>query len=89
MRKPNRVILAAARPDRTSFGCQAGRRYTVYDRCLLDTVSAAATWHEAFMSIRACVAREEREEQATPSEPQAYFGALAPVAIFPGAVAGK
>jgi hypothetical protein len=78
MRKPNRLILTAARPDRTSFGCQAGRRYTVFDRCLLESLKTASTWRGAFKSIRVCVAQEERQEHAFPSDPQAFFGPLAP-----------
>jgi hypothetical protein len=74
MTRPNRVILTAARPDRTSFGCGAGRTYTVYDACLLDSMAKGGTWETAYAAIRACVVAEERREGATPSEPQAYFG---------------
>ncbi len=83
MRKPNRLILTAAHPDRTSFGCQAGRRYTVYDRCLLQSLNGATTWSGAYTQIRACVAEQERKERATPSEPQAFFGTAVPDAITP------
>jgi hypothetical protein len=75
MRRPNRIVLTAARADRTSFGCQAGRDYTVYDRCLLDAVDRAATWTQAYALIRACVSAEETLENVLPSEPQAWFGA--------------
>ena len=74
MARPNRTILAAARPDRASFGCGAGRTYTVYDRCLLDALDKGGDWQRAYGSIRRCVANEEREGQFQPSEPQAYFG---------------
>ena len=75
MTRANRVILTAARPDRTSFGCQAGRVYTVYDKCLLGALDHERGWVQAHASIRACVAAEERRENVMPSEPQAWFGA--------------
>ena len=74
MARPNRVILTAARPDRTSFGCGAGFTYTVYDRCLLDSLDGAATWREVSGAVGGCVASEERRRRVTPSEPQASFG---------------
>lgn len=79
MARPNRVILTAARVDRTSFGCGAGETYTVYDRCLLGRLDKRGTWPVAYDAIRRCVGAEERREGVTPSLPQAWFG---------GAVAG-
>jgi hypothetical protein len=75
MTRPNRIVLTAARPDRTSFGCGAGRTYTVYDKCALAAFDQGGTWKAAYDSIKSCVAAEEEREQATPSEPQAWFGA--------------
>jgi len=75
MTRPNRIVLTAARPDRTSFGCGAGRTYTVYDKCVLAAFDQGGTWKTAYGSIKSCVAAEEEREQATPSEPQAWFGA--------------
>ena len=66
MTRANRVILTAASADRTSFGCQAGRSYTVYDKCLLDAFDAGGTWMTAFGSIRSCVRAEEEVENAYP-----------------------
>ena len=74
MTRDNRIILTAARPDRTSFGCQAGRTYTVYDRCLLAGLDRTATWNQLYVSVRSCVGAEEEREDVTPSEPQAWFG---------------
>jgi len=74
MTRPNRIILTAARPDRTSFGCQAGRIYTVYDQCLLTALDTAADWHQLHALAKTCVAAEENREQVLPSEPQAWFG---------------
>jgi hypothetical protein len=75
MTRANRIVLTAARPDRTSFGCHAGRTYTVYDQCLLAAFARSGSWKAAYASIRTCVAAEEEREQVTPSEPQGWFGA--------------
>jgi hypothetical protein len=72
--RPNRIILTAARPDRTSFGCHAGRTYTVFDKCLLDSFDQAGDWKQAFATARSCVSAEERRGHVIPSEPQAWFG---------------
>lgn len=85
MARPNRVILAAARPDRASFGCGAGRAYTVYDRCLLDVLDRGGAWNQAFGSVRRCVADEERKGRFQRSEPQAYFGPAVAGLQFPAA----
>jgi hypothetical protein len=74
MTRDNRIILTAARPDRTSFGCHAGRTYTVYDQCLLEGLDRTATWNQLYLSVKSCVDAEERREDVTPSEPQAWFG---------------
>jgi Peptidase C13 family len=77
MAKPNRIVLTAARADRPSFGCQVGRRYAVFDACLLDALPRSATWHAAFGGAKGCVARMEHRLGERPSQPQAYFGAAA------------
>ena len=87
MTRANRVILTAARPDRTSFGCQAGRVFTVYDKCLIDALGSERTWKLAYASITACVGAEERREDVIPSEPQAWFGGA--VADMPLPVAAR
>ncbi len=87
MTRDNRIILTAARPDRTSFGCHAGRTFTVYDQCLLAGLDRTATWNQLFLSVKTCVDAEERREDVTPSEPQAWFGhglGEAPLPTHPG-----
>ncbi len=74
MTRANRVILTASRADRTSFGCQAGRMFTVYDSCLLDTLDTGHSWKQVFPRVAGCVRAEERREDVMPSEPQAWFG---------------
>lgn len=76
MTAPNRIVLTAARADRPSFGCAAERTYTVYDSCLLGAMAHAATWQATFGETKSCVQRRERELTASPSYPQASFGAV-------------
>jgi hypothetical protein len=75
MRAPNRIVITAARADRPSFGCAVERTYAVFDECLLASLPQAGTWRAVFDATRGCVSARERELQATPSEPQAAFGA--------------
>jgi hypothetical protein len=75
MAAANRIVLTAARADRPSFGCAAERTYTVYDSCLLGSLPHATTWRAVFSETRDCVRTRERELDATPSFPQASFGA--------------
>jgi hypothetical protein len=74
MTRPNRIVLTAARSDRTSFGCGAGRTYTAYDKCLLDALDKGGTWPVAYGLIERCVLAEERRSDVAPSGPQAWFG---------------
>jgi hypothetical protein len=75
MARANRIVLTAAREDRPSFGCGAGFEYTVYDRCLLESIDRAGTWRTAYVMIRACVSEREKEQRFPASEPRAWFGA--------------
>jgi hypothetical protein len=74
-RKSNRVILAAAAPDRTSFGCGADDEFTNYDRCLLQQFDVATTWRQLALGVRACVERSERQLNMRASQPQLFIGA--------------
>jgi hypothetical protein len=71
----NRIVLTAARADRPSFGCAAERTYTVYDACLLGALPHATTWRGVFTETKDCVELRERQLDAEPSHPQAWFGA--------------
>jgi hypothetical protein len=74
MQKPNRIILTAAREDRTSFGCSAENEYTYWDGCLIDSLPASESWKSLYGNIQQCVKRKESHGRFTPSLPQAYFG---------------
>jgi hypothetical protein len=74
MKTENRIILTAARRDRTSFGCSADTSFTYFDECLLEAMGDAGTWAAIFERTKACVAQKERAEDFEPSLPQAFFG---------------
>ncbi len=73
---PNRMVMTAARPDRSSFGCSPDSQYPYFDGCILESLPVADDFvHLASMSKR-CVARRERAEQLwPPSEPLSAVGA--------------
>ena len=75
MTRANRIILTAAREDLTSFGCGAGREFTVYDACLLATMDKADNWRTTYVRTRMCVVAAEAQEKVAYSDPQEYFGA--------------
>ena len=73
---PNRMVLSAARPDRTSFGCGETERYTFFDTCVLQDLMPSGDFPDFAKLVTTCVAaRERREKMSPPSEPQLYIGA--------------
>ena len=74
MLKPNRIILTAARDDRSSFGCAPQNEYTDWDRCVIDNLPSADTWQSLYGSVSRCVQTRESEGHFTPSIPQGFFG---------------
>ena len=73
---PNRMVMTAARPDRTSFGCGQQDRYTYFDGCFLQSLPQSHDFAALGEAARACVARREVETHADPpSEPQMEIGA--------------
>lgn len=79
--KPNRMILTAARPDRTSFGCGEADKYPYFDDCFLRSMPGAGDFVSLGRTVQSCVAaRELKEGMSPPSEPQLYVGdALRPI----------
>lgn len=78
---PNRMVMTAARPDRSSFGCTEDDKYPYFDACLLQTLPKAGDFADLARRTRACVDARETAEKLTPaSEPQTRIGgALAPL----------
>jgi len=72
---PNRIIMTAARPDRTSFGCGEMDHYTFFDDCFLRALPAADDFPGLGTLVQQCVAAREVQVKATPpSEPQLSVG---------------
>jgi hypothetical protein len=73
---PNRLVLTAARPDRTSFGCGEQFKYTFFDDCVLQALPSAGDFPDLAKNAAACVAAKEKKDNVTPaSQPQLSIGA--------------
>ena len=84
-RRPNRIIIAAAAIDRTSFGCGADNDYTYYDQCFLQSLDGASTWRELAETTRSCVQTLERQLGVRrESRPQLFVGAAVANLRLPG-----
>jgi hypothetical protein len=74
--RPNRMVLTAARPDRTSFGCGQDNKYPYFDDCFLSSMPRAHDFAALGTAVRECVrVREIAERMSPPSEPQMWVGA--------------
>ncbi len=84
----NRMILTAARPDRTSFGCGEDNIYPFFDDCVLKSSPSAKDFAALAGAVKTCVAvREVAEGMRPPSEPQIWIGGelrpMLPLYAFP------
>ena len=71
----NRMVLTAARPDRTSFGCSQADKYPYFDECFLKSIGMSRDFPALARTVQACVAaRELTEGMEPPSEPQLFVG---------------
>lgn len=71
----NRMVLTAARPDRSSFGCGESDKYPYFDQCVLESMPAAPDFPALGRASQRCVAIREQAERLTPaSEPQLSVG---------------
>ena len=60
---PNRMVMTAARADRSSFGCGGTSKYPYFDDCFLASVDGANDFRALAVHTRRCVIRMERETQ--------------------------
>jgi hypothetical protein len=73
---PDRLVMTAARRDRSSFGCGESDQYPFFDACVLESLPAVADFPALAIRTRLCVTRREHEEGvAPPSHPQTFVGA--------------
>lgn len=75
LRDNNSVVITAAAPDRTSFGCEAGRNFTYFGQAYFrDALAKTRSFTEAFEMAKEIVAKQEAEEKLPPSQPQISVG---------------
>jgi hypothetical protein len=75
LRGKNRLVITAARADRTSFGCGQDDKYPYFDTCVIANLRAAHSFPGLADRVRACVSKREDETGASPpSEPQVFAG---------------
>lgn len=76
LEQDNRVVITAARADRTSFGCGELDQYTYFDDCFLRAVPLVGDFAVLGSKVQECVAfREQQTGAKPPSEPQVSVGA--------------
>jgi hypothetical protein len=75
----NTIVLTAAAPDRSSFGCQAQRDWTFFgDAYFNQALRDNRSMVDAFDDAKVLIERWEREQNLTPpSNPQRYVGSHA------------
>ena len=72
---PNRLVLTAARSDRSSFGCGAGITWPYFDGCVIEALRTTSDFVTLAQASQRCVARLENEQGLKPpSEPQLRVG---------------
>jgi Peptidase C13 family len=75
LRDDNSIVITAAAPDRSSFGCEAGRDFTYFGQAFFrDALAKTASFTEAFEIARKLVTEQEAAERLTPSLPQIAVG---------------
>jgi hypothetical protein len=72
----NRMVITAARADRTSFGCSQDDKYPYFDTCMIANLQSAHGFPQLADRVRDCVAKREYYTGVSPpSEPQVSIGA--------------
>jgi hypothetical protein len=56
---PNRMVMTAARKDRSSFGCQEENEFTFFDNCALSSLPTSRNFVVLSAAIQACVSKKE------------------------------
>lgn len=76
LQRPDRLILTAARSDRTSFGCSDQAEWTEWGRAFfVDALPGEPDPRKAALSAQRTVSEREKAEGLEPSEPQIIEGA--------------
>ncbi len=73
------IVLTAAEASRQSFGCGTESDFTYFGRAYFDqALRRTRSFIAAFEQAKEIIARREREEALTPSNPQMFVGARVP-----------
>ena len=69
------VVIAAAAPDRNSFGCSSTNQWTYFGKAYFDEALRKTTsFTQAFEIARPVIEQREKSEKFDPSMPQMYAG---------------
>lgn len=75
LKDANTIVITAAAPDRSSFGCADDRDLTYFGEAFWrDALPLAPSLRAAFDTARHEIHRRETSEGFTPSQPTAWFG---------------
>jgi hypothetical protein len=75
LRDENSIVITAAAPDRSSFGCEAGRDFTYFGQAFFrDALARTASFTEAFEIAKQLVTQQEAAEKLPASLPQISVG---------------
>ena len=75
LREEHTLVIAAAAPDRTSFGCSHEAEFTYFGKAYFDeALRETYSFVEAFESARARVAAREKQDKYESSDPQMFIG---------------
>ena len=75
LRDANTVVITAAAPDRSSFGCEHGRDFTYFGEAYFkDALAKTSSFAAAFELAKARVAEKEAAQGLAPSQPQLWLG---------------
>jgi Peptidase C13 family len=75
LRNVDTIVLTAAAPDKTSFGCSDDRDLTYFGEAFYrDALPQSKSLREAFDTARADIRTREKREDVSASNPQAFFG---------------
>jgi Peptidase C13 family len=70
----NRMVMSAARSDRSSFGCGTTDKYPYFGQCMISSLGSARNFIALTGEVKSCVSRMEQAEHFPPSEPQLAIG---------------
>ena len=75
LKSANRIIIAAAAADKSSYGCQPLSENTFFiDAMMGKTLNPELSLNQLFVQMKADIAEREKKEKLTPSDPQIYVG---------------